>query len=499
MCAYVCVCVCHVCTQVSDLHNGTYLVHYNTPAPGSYLVHVSYNELGTSENVPIRGSPFTIDCQDPWVKHRVMGTFPARRKGMTLVTMGSELVAYGGDKSGVSVCNTEGADWRWQTVTPEGEAPADRTLHSATVVGDSMVIFGGTSLASNDDLNDMFTLCKEGEGWVWTHPANSQPYIRHPDPTAEQAEEGSGEGAAPAEGEGEGAGEGEEGAGSAEQAPANNSEPRPVTARNSHTAVAIDRDLYVLNGDNAGDMMREFAMVDTSDTETANWMEPILAGDIPAPRRSAAAACTGNKIFMFGGVISDPAGQNQVVDDLIVFEVTGPNNLTCQVNPPTHGHAKPPARQYPIMQEYCSGKVFLCGGLDASNKPFNDAWLFDVATHTWECVYNGHSDLVVPTGNVATLLNGRMVVLNSAAGSPKLDIVQSLDFVAAKESYEFLTKMKTDGPALLEALEAWCDKQAHGMELARNVDAVSKNFDSLLKVMDALFQVRETVCRCVCM
>jgi hypothetical protein len=29
------------------------------------------------------------------------------------------------------------------------------------------------------------------------------------------------------------------------------------------------------------------------------------------------------------------------------------------------------------------------------------------------------------------------------------------------------------------------------MELARNLEAVSKNFDSLLKVQDALYQVRQ--------
>ncbi len=41
-------------------------------------------------------------------------------------------------------------------------------------------------------------------------------------------------------------------------------------------------------------------------------------------------------------------------------------------------------------QEYSNGKLFLYGGLDANNKPFNDAWLFDVQTSSWECVYNGH-------------------------------------------------------------------------------------------------------------
>jgi dynein heavy chain len=41
-----------------------------------------------------------------------MGAIPAKRKGATVVTMGTDLVLYGGDKSGVSVCTTDGGDWR---------------------------------------------------------------------------------------------------------------------------------------------------------------------------------------------------------------------------------------------------------------------------------------------------------------------------------------------------------------------------------------------------
>lgn len=47
-----------------------------------------------------------------------------------------------------------------------------------------------------------------------------------------------------------------------------------------------------------------------------------------------------------------------------------------------------------LSQEYSNGKLFLYGGLDPSNKPLNDAWIFDVSTSTWECVYAGHSDQV---------------------------------------------------------------------------------------------------------
>lgn len=185
------------------------------------------------------------------------------------------------------MCSTEGSDWKWSTVAPEGDAPPDRTLHTATVIGDSLVIFGGTGLAASDELNDMYTLRKEGDSWAWSHPAESRPYVRHPDPgSAVMPEAAAVEGKAapppaPAKGE-EGAakadpdapppaegGEGAEAApadppvesaDSAEHAPYTQAKPEPVTARNSHAAVAIDWDLYVLGGDNAGDMMREFAM-----------------------------------------------------------------------------------------------------------------------------------------------------------------------------------------------------------------------------------------------
>jgi hypothetical protein len=38
----------------------------------------------------------------------------------------------------------------------------------------------------------------------------------------------------------------------------------------------------------------------------------VAQGDIPAARRGCAAASTGNKIFMYGGVVVDAEGQNQV-------------------------------------------------------------------------------------------------------------------------------------------------------------------------------------------
>ena len=141
-------------------------------------VHVTFTELSSGDLVPIRGSPFTIDCEDPWTKHRVMGATPARRKGLSLVTIGNELVLYGGDKSGVSVCATDGPDWKWSAPAISGDAPPDRSMHSATVINEEVVIFGGINLADQSDLNDLFYLRKTADGWSWSHPAESKPYIR---------------------------------------------------------------------------------------------------------------------------------------------------------------------------------------------------------------------------------------------------------------------------------------------------------------------------------
>ena len=165
-------------SRVTDLHNGIYEAVYSAPAPGKYSVHVTFTDLGTGDQVPIRGSPFIVECEDPWTKHRVMGATPARRKGLTLTTVGTELVLYGGDKSGVSVCMTEGADWKWTSAAVAGDAPPDRSMHSATLLNDEIVIFGGINLADQSELNDLYYLRKTANGWSWSLPAESKPYIR---------------------------------------------------------------------------------------------------------------------------------------------------------------------------------------------------------------------------------------------------------------------------------------------------------------------------------
>jgi hypothetical protein len=148
-----------------------------------------------------------------------------------------------------------------------------------------------------------------------------------------------------------------------------------------------------------------------------------------------------------------------------------------------------------------------------------------------------------PAGAIGTLVDGQLVVLGaSTSNSPVLDTVASLDVFALEESLGFTGKMRVrawpasailgagrqcssppsnvwcwlvvcgyaclehrchavlplpcciqvEAAAQLEALEAWAERQARGLELASagKTEHLASSFDSLLKVMDALYQVR---------
>jgi hypothetical protein len=65
---------------IRDLNDGKYEVHYSVPLPGSYLVHVEHADLGGTDQIPVRGSPFKVTAIDPWNKHRMLGNIPAVAK-----------------------------------------------------------------------------------------------------------------------------------------------------------------------------------------------------------------------------------------------------------------------------------------------------------------------------------------------------------------------------------------------------------------------------------
>ncbi|DBA86689.1 TPA: Dynein alpha chain, flagellar outer arm [Trebouxia sp. C0004] len=439
-------------SRIVDLHNGLYEVFYTAPATGAFLVHVEYADAGLNPvPVGIRGSPFAVECTDPWTKYRVLGALPARRQGLSMFTMADDLVVYGGDKSGLAVCTMAGADWKWAAPAIAGKEPVSRKFQSLTAMGSQMVMFGGQSLEDNADLNDLFFLTKIADGYSWTSPEGVTGFVRAALPDSPAA---------------------------------------LPTERNSHAAVAIDSDLLILGGESNAELVQEMCMIDTEKQGNLAWVNPILNGTTPAARKGASAACTQNRfVVVFGGKGVDADAKEVIKDDLLLLEMDdGPS--TIKVSALDIKGLKPAPRMNAMFQECGQGKLMLFGGLGADGKPLNDAWVLDLEQRAWNLIYLGHADLCPPQGAVATLHGSKLVCLNSAAGSPKLDLAMSLDIQATAEQYGFAAKMRNQAIEQLKALETWVERQATGLDMAANPESLRQSFDKLLKVMDSLYQAR---------
>ncbi len=130
----------------------------------------------------------------------------------------------------------------------------------------------------------------------------------------------------------------------------------------------------------------------------AKWLEPIVTGAMPAPRKGAAAAACGRWVAMFSGASVGKDDANIVLDELCLLEVTGPGRVTCVINPAGLTGPRPAPRTGAMMAPCGATRLLLYGGFALDGKPLNDAYALDVEKLTWQCLYCGHPDLVGPTG-----------------------------------------------------------------------------------------------------
>jgi hypothetical protein len=95
-----------------------------------------------------------------------------------------------------------------------------------------------------------------------------------------------------------------------------------------------------------------------------------------------------------------------------------------------------------------------------------------------------------PPGALFTLFDGKLFCASGPAGASKLDALASLDLSALVPSYAFSDRMRAEAAGLLQGLELRAEKQAAGLELSAQPDALAANFESLLRVRAAFGCVR---------
>lgn len=107
-----------------------------------------------------------------WYPPAVSGVAPAARSGHSCTVVGDDVVVFGGSRgrsrqSTVHVLNSN--TWHWTPVKVDGKPPTARTYHSAVAVGDSVVYFGGND--AKKSFNSVHVLLKKDSGaWSWFHP-----------------------------------------------------------------------------------------------------------------------------------------------------------------------------------------------------------------------------------------------------------------------------------------------------------------------------------------
>ena len=162
--------------RLVDQDNGIHEVYYSVPTAGRYRIDIGYDDLGEpQEIIPIRGSPFFMDFEDPWTYQRVSGAAPVKRKWSQITSLSAEKVAlWGGSDDPVGVLNTKSNGWTWETADATGQ-PAPRKDYGQTGAAGKMIVFGGTTLAGEES-DELMTFTIDGDNASWKTIEGVKPY-----------------------------------------------------------------------------------------------------------------------------------------------------------------------------------------------------------------------------------------------------------------------------------------------------------------------------------
>jgi len=200
-----------------------------------------------------------------WSRPSVKGDIPGERDGHSAAIIGNYMYVFGGyeesiERFGQDVYRLDLSTYTWKLLSCVGEPPVHRDFHTATAIGQLMVIFGGRS-----DLT----------GGQWQPPVNMGPDYYSNKVSYFDTDT------------------------STWHSPAIH-QPLP-SGRRSHSAISLGTGKMLIFGGYNGRTKEHKDDLWLLDTESWAWtkVEPHGAG--PNPRRRQALVKAGNRIFLFGG------------------------------------------------------------------------------------------------------------------------------------------------------------------------------------------------------
>lgn len=235
------------------------------------------------------GASSRLHCFDPatgrWERLRVSGRVPPSRDGHSACVLGDEMVVFGGFEEEFQRFSQETFalnlnTLEWREVRAKGVAPPWRDFHTATPIGNRMYIFGGRSdqlgqFHSNREVYYDKLKYLDLSDNTWYDP-----------PSCGEAPSG----------------------------------------RRSHSAWCHNGKLYIFGG-YSGLKNQHFNSIYQYDPVSGLWSLITARGNGPKPRRRQCCVLANDKVFLFGGTAPLEAGQLAALAEVGVFAGLVPENI----------------------------------------------------------------------------------------------------------------------------------------------------------------------------
>lgn len=257
-----------------------------------------------------------------WKKVKQSGCVPSPRDHHSASVVGDKIVVFGG-RHGVErecevyILDTKNMRWEWPRISHEPDAPSQRAFHSSCVYKNSqLVIFGGSTPAYLNDVHILDTdKCK------WTRANAKGP---------------------------------------------------PPLPRAGHSAVMVSKYMFVFGGEKT--KHERLNDVQALNLDNLTW-SPVKTTNTPAGRRLHAAEFDGERMWVFGGETD-----TGLVNELWYLNIA--DLQWTQIHSRTEGPSPRASHQITMFSQQ---EFMLYSGFDGITDP-SDAWVFDTASQQWKTV-----------------------------------------------------------------------------------------------------------------
>lgn len=321
-----------------------------------------------------------------WVKLELSGDRVPARSSHTAALLDDSMIIFGGHGNGSEYhdfCYVQADSFRCCTVVPTSRktsAIIARIGHSASVLGDRMYIFGGW--------NGM-EYCSSG----FLYDAKAMEIAVHQ--TTDQ---------------------------------------NVPTGRRDHACVLVNDTMFLFGGWNCLEQFNDVWTLDTCEHNLLltglwvlicvpawkwNWLK--CSGSIPIARRGHTASAVGPYIFVFGGI----HGLTRYLDDLYVLDTS----TKCWSHVTAQGDVPSPRAWHSsnVVGKY----IFIFGGTAGKNHFKNDVYALDLETMIWHQVKTKGLMPEERASHSATLINDRIIVFGGVTPSVLDNAITALDNVFA--------------------------------------------------------------------